>query len=91
MKKCSQLTGFKVSSNPGDLDIELIYSVVASTYWAKGISFSIFKKSLENSLVFGAYDEHNKQVGFARVVTDKSTFAYLCDVFVLENFRGCVF
>lgn len=79
---------FTVTSNPDDLDINLIYSFISNTYWAKNIPFETFKKSLENSLVFGAYSDRGEQVGFARVITDKATFAYLGDVFVLERFRG---
>lgn len=79
---------FKVTTNPDDLDLELTYSFISNTYWAKNISFEMFRKSIANSLVFGAYNESNEQVGFARVITDKATFAYLVDVFVLENYRN---
>lgn len=82
------MNGFKISTNPEDLDINLVYSFISNSYWAKNIPFEVFEKSLKNSLVFGAYSENNEQVGFARVITDKATFAYLSDVFVLENFRG---
>lgn len=82
------MQGFNVTSDPKDLDIELIHSFISGSYWAKNIPLHTLKKSIENSLVFGAYDESGDQVGFARVVTDKATFAYLGDVFVVENYRG---
>ncbi|MDQ8051647.1 MAG: GNAT family N-acetyltransferase [Pedobacter sp.] len=57
------------------------------SYWAKGIPIEIVKRSIQNSLCFGVY--HNgKQVGFARWVTDRATFAYLCDVYIEKDFRG---
>jgi GNAT superfamily N-acetyltransferase len=57
------------------------------SYWAKGIPLEIVKKSITNSLCFGVYKD-GKQAGFARWVTDRATFAYLCDVYVEEAFRG---
>jgi GNAT superfamily N-acetyltransferase len=57
------------------------------SYWAKGIPLEIVKKSIANSLCFGVYKD-SKQVGFARWVTDRSTFAYLCDVYIETAFRG---
>lgn len=77
-----------ISSDHKDLDIELIHSFIAQSYWAKNIPLQTLQKSIENSLVFGAYEQTGKQVGFARVITDKATFAYLSDVFVIEGFRG---
>ncbi|GLR69586.1 GNAT family N-acetyltransferase [Agaribacter marinus] len=82
------MKGFKVTTNPDDLDIALVYAFISKTYWAKNIPFETFKKSIANSIVFGAYSAENDQVGFARVTTDKATFAYLGDVFVLEEYRG---
>ncbi|RMG87235.1 MAG: N-acetyltransferase, partial [Bacteroidetes bacterium] len=57
------------------------------SYWAKNISFETVRDSLQDSLCFGLY-ESGRQIGFARLVTDFATFAYLSDVFVLENQRG---
>lgn len=82
------MNGFKVSTKLEDLDIDLVYSCISNSSWAKNIPFDVFAKSLKHSLVFGAYGEKNEQVGFARVITDKATFAYLSDVFVLEDYRG---
>ena len=78
-----------VSTDPSLLDRELIYGFIVGSYWAKGIPRDTLDKAIKNSLCFGAYkNKGNTQVGFARVVTDYSTFAYLCDVFVVESERG---
>ena len=57
------------------------------SYWAEGISKEIIRRSIEGSLCFGVF-ENDKQVGFARMITDKATFAYLADVFIIEEYRG---
>lgn len=80
--------GFKISTDQTLLDFETIYQYLAkASYWAKGIPVDTLKKAISNSLCFGVY-ERDKQIGFARIVTDRATFAYLCDVFILENYRG---
>ncbi|TQV72898.1 GNAT family N-acetyltransferase [Aliikangiella marina] len=79
---------FFISTDDELLNLELTHTFIANSYWAKGIPFETVKRSIENSLCFGAYDNEHQQVGFARVVTDKATFAYLADVFVLSEFRG---
>ena len=79
---------YKVTSNPNDLDFDVIYEFISQTYWAKDIPVQTLKKSISNSLVFGVYKDTTEQVGFARVITDKATFAYLADVFILESCRG---
>jgi GNAT superfamily N-acetyltransferase len=79
---------FRISTDPAQLDLALIHEFLSHrSYWAAGIPLEIVRRSIENSLCFGMY-QGQRQVGFARVVTDKSTFAYLGDVFVLEEFRG---
>jgi GNAT superfamily N-acetyltransferase len=57
------------------------------SYWAQNIPFETVKKSIENSICFGMFFQ-NKQIGFARVISDKATFAYLGDVFILPEYRG---
>jgi len=79
---------FTVSSDPKDLDFEMIYDFISQSYWAKGIPRETLQKAIDNSLVFGVYTEAGSQVGFARLSTDKATFAYLADVFILEPYRG---
>jgi GNAT superfamily N-acetyltransferase len=77
-----------ISTDPGLLDVPLIYDFLANrSYWAKGRPLDVVRRSLDSSLCFGLY-EQGRQVGFARVVTDRATFAWLCDVFVLEAYRG---
>jgi N-acetylglutamate synthase-like GNAT family acetyltransferase len=70
------------------MDICVIHHFVSSSYWAKGITFSLLKKAMENSLCFAVLDDEDKLIGFARMITDKATFAYLADVFILESHRG---
>jgi GNAT superfamily N-acetyltransferase len=77
-----------ISTDKSKLDVNLIHDYLANqSYWAKGIPNEIVKKSIEGSICFGIY-EAEKQIGFARVISDCATFAYLCDVFVLEAYRG---
>lgn len=78
---------FFISTENEKFDIDLIYSFLNRTYWAEGISKEIIRRSIEGSLCFGVF-ENDKQIGFARMVTDKATFAYLADVFIIEEYRG---
>jgi N-acetylglutamate synthase-like GNAT family acetyltransferase len=76
-----------VDTDPSRLDMDVIHGFLAQTYWARGIPRELVERAVRNSLCFGLY-EGEGQVGFARVVTDQATFAYLADVFVLESHRG---
>jgi GNAT superfamily N-acetyltransferase len=79
---------FIISTDPGLLDVALIHDFLAHrSYWAIGRPLDVVRRSLDNSLCFGLY-ELGRQIGFVRVVTDRATFAWLCDVFVLEAYRG---
>jgi GNAT superfamily N-acetyltransferase/uncharacterized damage-inducible protein DinB len=79
---------FLVSTDSTLLDLPLIHDFLCHrSYWAAGVPLDVVRRSVEGSLCFGLY-EHGRQVGFARVVTDRATFAYLADVFVLEGYRG---
>lgn len=78
---------YEVSSSIERLDITAIHAYLTRSYWSPGIPRSVVERAIANSLCFGVYRE-GEQVGFARVVTDKATFAYLADVFVLEAHRG---
>lgn len=78
---------FSVDCDPARLDLERIHGYLTQSYWARGIPLETVRRSLEHSLNFGLYCDQ-EQVGFARCVTDRATFAYLADVFVLEEFRG---
>jgi GNAT superfamily N-acetyltransferase len=79
---------FLVSTDPARLDLDLIHGFLTNCYWAKGIPREVVARSIEHSLCFGVYDGSGAQVGFARVVSDFATVAYLGDVFVLESHRG---
>lgn len=78
---------FTISTDPEKLDFEAIYDFLARSYWADKRPRAVIDKSLKNSLCFGLYDG-SKQIGLARVITDYATFAYLCDVFVNDEYRG---
>lgn len=78
---------YLISTDRSRLNVELVQEFLKPSYWASGIPEEIVRRSIENSLVFGVYAD-DEQVGFARVVTDYATFAYLADVFVLEAHRG---
>ncbi|MGY3212353.1 GNAT family N-acetyltransferase [Mucilaginibacter sp. HD30] len=79
--------GFYISTDNSLLDINLIYNYLdEDSYWATGISFDKVERSIKNSLCFGVY-LNEIQIGFARVITDKATFGYLADVFILPEFR----
>lgn len=79
--------GFVVSTDKRRLDRELIYEFLNGCYWAKGIPRKTVDRSIENSLCFGVY-RGGKQVGFAHVISDFATYAYIGDVFIIEPFRG---
>ncbi len=82
--------GFLVSDDPNRIDANAVHAYLSRSYWAEGIPLAIVKRSIENSISFGVYDESrgHAQVGFARVITDRATFAYVGDVYVLEEYRG---
>lgn len=81
--------GFRVSTDPAELDIAAIHRYLAEeSYWAKNIPLTTVERAIQHSLNFGLYAPDGQQAGFARLVTDKATFAWLCDVFVLPEFRG---
>ncbi|QEY18989.1 N-acetyltransferase [Cellvibrio sp. KY-GH-1] len=82
------MNGYKISANKNDLDFSVVYQFIASSYWAKGIPQTTMQRAIENSLCFGVFTERNQQVGFARVISDYATYAYLADVFILEDHRG---
>ena len=83
---------YRLSFDPAELDVELIHAFLSGSYWAQGIPRHTVERSIANSLCVGVYgrDEQgvDEQVGFARVITDRATFAYLADVFVLPAHRG---
>ena len=78
---------FTITTDKEKFDVDVIHSFLTTSYWAEGISREIVRRSIEGALCFGVF-ENNKQVGFARMITDKATFAYLADVFIIEEYRG---
>ena len=75
------------SSDKNIMDIDAIHAYLSRSYWAKNVPHEIVRKAVENSLCFGVF--YNKsQIGFARLITDSATFAYLADVYILEEHRG---
>lgn len=78
---------FSVSTDPVRLDLDAIHAFLSRSYWATGIPRSVVERSIQGSLCFGVYAA-GQQVGFARVITDEATYAYLADVYVLQEYRG---
>lgn len=78
---------FEISTDPARLDVPAVHEFLKNSYWAKGIPVEVVRRSIGNSLCYGIY-HGSAQVGFARVITDRATFCYLADVFVLEPYRG---
>lgn len=98
MSACPQHAEYEISTDPALLDVTVIHTFLTQSYWSPGIPRVVVERAISNSLCFGLYRKaeraspgskaQSQQVGFARVVTDKATFAYLADVFVLDAHRG---
>ena len=98
----SRRDGFLISTDPARLDLDMIHRFLTHSYWARGIPREVVARSIEHSLCFGIYDEGRARLprpaseagggaplaGFARVISDFATFAYLGDVFVMDAYRG---
>lgn len=78
---------YRITTDLNQMDFELIHGFLTQSYWSKGISKPVLKKAFENSLCFALFSDE-QQLGFARMITDRSTFAYLADVFVVPEFQG---
>lgn len=79
---------YLISSNKSRLDLDAIYNYLSKeSYWAQNIPLEVVRKSVEGALCFGVFHE-DKQIGFARVITDSAVFGYLADVYILEPHRG---
>lgn len=78
---------YRISTDPGQLDLRVVHGFLTTCYWAAGIPLDVVRRSIEHSLPFGLYDGA-RQIGFARVITDYATYAYIGDVFVLPDYRG---
>jgi len=82
-----QKDDFLISTDKNRIDIDYVHRFLSNSYWAKDIPRSTLKRCIDGALCFGVYHDSN-QVGFARVITDEASFAYLADVFIDENYRG---
>lgn len=80
--------GYAISTDPARLDVVAIHAYLTRSYWAEGIPLDTVAASLRHSLAFGLFAPDGRQVGLARAITDQATYAYLCDVYVLEGERG---
>ena len=80
--------GYLLSDDPARLDVSAIHAFLTTSYWAAGIPVETVARSLAHSLALGIYAPDGRQVGLVRVISDYTTFAYLCDVYVLEAQRG---
>ena len=78
---------FTISTDPNRLDVDAIADMLARAYWAQGRTREMISRYLQYSLTFGLYDG-SRQIGLARVISDYTTFAWLCDVFIHEDYRG---
>ena len=78
---------FCISTDKSKIDTAYVHQFLSTSYWAEKIPLDVVQRSINGSLCFGIYCDH-QQIGFARVITDEATFAYLCDVFIDEAYRG---
>jgi N-acetylglutamate synthase-like GNAT family acetyltransferase len=89
----SRRDGFFISTDPSLIDLDAVHAYLSHSYWAHGIPKDLVRRSIAGSMAFGVYEdpgaaEKPRQIGFARVISDRATFAYIGDVYILEEFRG---
>jgi GNAT superfamily N-acetyltransferase len=80
--------GYVVDDDPARLDLDVVHGYLRTAYWSPGVPREVVERAIGHSVVAGLYDADGRQVGFARAVTDRATFAWIADVFVLESERG---
>src|ERR1044072_6908465 len=80
--------GYLISDDPARIDAGAVHAYLSESYWARGVPREVVARSLANSLCLGVYAPDGKQVGLVRLLSAYATFAYLCDVYVLESQRG---
>ena len=81
------MSTYEITTDKAQLDIDAIHSFLSESYWSLGVPRAVVERAIANSLCFGVLCQ-GQQVGFARVITDKATFAYLADVYILPEHRG---
>ena len=79
---------YLISDEPGRLDVAAIHAYLTRVYWSEGIPLSTITRALQGSLCVGVYAADGAQVGLVRIISDYATYAYVCDVYVLESHRG---
>jgi N-acetylglutamate synthase-like GNAT family acetyltransferase len=79
--------GYLISTDKSKIDVQTVHHFISKSYWAEGIPKDVLQRSIDNSLCFAIYHQ-DKLVGFARVISDAATFAYLADVFIVPEERG---
>lgn len=85
---------YLISTDKNKIDLDFIHEFLSQSYWSPGVSMAVVKKAMAGSLCFGMYDTKaqalpaGRQIGYARMITDKATFAYLADVFIDKNYQG---
>jgi len=84
----SRREGYVISTDKARLDIDAIHAYLTRSYWSPGIPKAVVERAIAGALCFGLFTEAGNQVGFARMITDAVTFAYLADVYVLEEHQG---
>jgi GNAT superfamily N-acetyltransferase len=82
------VNGYEIATERDRLDLDYVHAFLTTSYWSPGIARDRVERAIAGSLCFGLYAPDGAQAGFARVVTDRATFAYLADVFVGEEHRG---
>jgi GNAT superfamily N-acetyltransferase len=80
--------GYVVDDDPARLDLDVVHGYLRTAYWSPGVPREVVERAIGHSVAAGLYDADGRQVGFARAVTDRATFAWIADVFVLESERG---
>jgi GNAT superfamily N-acetyltransferase len=78
---------FTLSSHPADVQLDAVHAFLSTSYWSPGVPRETVERAIANSIPFSLLHQ-GRQIGFARVITDRATFAYLADVYILEEFRG---
>ena len=78
---------FRITTDVASMDLDAIHAYLTRSYWSEGISKELVARAMAGSLCFGLLDA-GRQIGFARVITDRATYAYLCDVYILEEYQG---
>ncbi|MEO6349948.1 MAG: GNAT family N-acetyltransferase [Candidatus Limnocylindrales bacterium] len=90
MEQIWQRGDFEISTDPARVDLPTVHRFLnEEAYWSPGVPLDVVRRAIDASIVFGVYRvAGGEQAGFARVVSDKATFAWICDVFILDEFRG---